>query len=199
MGGERFNQLVGFIVGDGFCYKKKSRKNYLVGFIQSSKKANILEYYKNLLSTIFNKKPIVEKAPHGVIKVYIYSKDAYNLFREIKENPAEYLRRLPQEEKMKFFGGFIDAEGMVRRDRIILYNADKDLILEIQELLKAYGVKSTIHFHHGVYELHIWERKSREIVASICKDYSVKLSSLFLPVDLSPKSPAPPEKGCLRS
>ena len=174
----RINRLIGFLVGDGFYYKKKCRKNYIVGFVQSSKKHEILEYYKDLLFAIFNKKPVMEKAPRGVVKVYIYSKDVYHLFKEIKDNPAGYFRKLPQEEKAKFLGGFVDAEGMVKKDRIILYNVDKDLLIEIQEFLKTHGVRSTLHFHHGAYELHIWERRSREIIVALCKDHSIKISSL---------------------
>ncbi len=176
---ERLNQLIGFLVGDGFYYMKRSRKNYLVGFVQSSKRREIPEVYKSLLSIIFNRKPIEERAPNNVVKVYIYSKDAYYFFKEIKDDPAKYFRQIPPEEKIKFLGGFTDAEGTVKRDRIILYNANRDLLIEIQEFLKTLGVRSTLHYHHGAYELHIWEKRSREIIMALCKNYSSKISSLF--------------------
>ena len=72
---ERLSQLIGFLVGDGFYYRKKSQKNYLVGFHQ--KRLDILIFYADLLSKVFGRKPIMERAPHGVIKVYVFSKEAY--------------------------------------------------------------------------------------------------------------------------
>ena len=168
--------LIGFLVGDGFYYKKRRRKNYVVGFHQ--KRREIAEIYKDLLGKVFGRKPVEEKAPHGIIKVYIYSKFAYEFLRDIKSNAVLYFDTLPPEEKVKFIGGFIDAEGLVRHDRIIMYNTDKELLLGIMDFLAKYGVRSTIHHHHGCYELHIWQRSSRNTVMSLCKAFSVKIASL---------------------
>ena len=73
-------QLLGFLVGDGFCVKKRSRKNYLVGFHQSVTKRKIIETYSELLRNSFDKNKVVQElAPHNVLKVYIYSKKAYSI------------------------------------------------------------------------------------------------------------------------
>ena len=172
-------QLVGFLVGDGFCTKKKRRKNYLVGFHQAKKKSQIIKVYMDLLVKEAGKQhPIIEMAPKDVVKVYVYSKSLYQTLKAIKDNPSEYFEKLSSKDKVKFIGGFIDAEGCVKCDRVILYNSDRALLFTMQNFIRFCGISSTLHYHHGCFELHIWSKSSREKLICLCRNFSVKLSRL---------------------
>ena len=178
-------QLLGFIIGDGFVYRKKKRKNYVIGFTQSIKNTAIINYYSKLLAELKNNVQ-KEKAPHNTLKVYVYSKKCFEEILAIKGNLIKHLAKYGEHEKNLFIAGLFDAEGHVGKSSYVIYNKNLNLLNTIRIYLNGKGITSKIYKGHKVYELHIFAKKK---FLKLIIDNSIKLKT---------HQPSP-EKGCLRS
>jgi len=177
-------QLLGFIIGDGFAYRKKKRKNYVIGFTQSIKNTALINYYSELLAELKNNVQ-KEKAPHNTLKVYVYSKKCFEEILAIKRNLLKHLAKYREHEKNLFIAGLFDAEGYIGKSSYVIYNKNLNLLNTIRIYLNSKGIASKIYKGHKVYELHIFTKKK---FLKLIINNSIKLKT---------RQPSP-EKGCLR-
>ena len=128
------SQLLGFLIGDGWCYKDVHR-NYIVGFTQSIRNSDVMNCYKHLLSHLGR---VYQKHRHrkNAFDVYVKNKRLLESFKECKTRSAETFEHLTSNDKKKFIGGFVDAEATVTISRCRIYNASHELLAAIQHYLK---------------------------------------------------------------
>ena len=159
--------LMGVLFGDGTCNYSKSNRAYQVWIDQHIKNEDIAKKTKSLfIDSGFN---VHYYYFLNKVRVRVYSKELYKLFKEMRLNPKDYFNNLSNHDKLEFIAGFFDAEGTVT-DRYVMYNMEKKLLDVMKSFLEV-SIKCYIYKFGKVYGLQIYRKndmkKFKEIIPSI--------------------------------
>lgn len=166
--------LAGLLFGDGTCYLAKNGA-YAVWIDQHKKNNNIIEkavkeFEKMGLNVhhygFLNKK-----------RAMVYSKPLFHKFRELREKPKEFFRKLSIKEKFEFFSGLFDAEGTIT-DRLVLYNGNIEILKEIKNFLIKNSIAGNIYRYGKIHGIQIYQRESIAVLKKKSISIKIKLSVL---------------------
>ena len=145
-------ELLGYFLGDG-CFTIINRGKCL---ILTDKNQQVLEYYKNIIKSLFNCNSRLFKYKkqnsYGlIVPSYVARFFALN-FPEIvlkgsKRRVTRKIYTAPLEEIAGFLRGFFDAEGSVEHHGVKATSANMLLLYQIDSLLKKFGILSSIYLN----------------------------------------------------
>ena len=142
-------QLCGFLVGDGYIDFGR------VCFCQPENTEGRLEYVA-LVEKVFGASPSPSKNDFTIcsksvaslfknLEIAVHSKDAYI---------PEWVFRLPKEEKLAFVSGYLDADGIVSKEKVTFACKSKKLIYQMKALLDSLGFVASNVWKHEVDNTH---------------------------------------------
>jgi hypothetical protein len=144
--------LVGFLYGDGWSYKR-SDGSYVTCVDQAEKNKRIIleEAIPRFRKMGFNTKPYRFFAKHDNIfkwRALVYSKPLHLEIKRIFAKIVPYFRSLSDKDARLFIAGFLDAEGTVGKNQVIIYNQNTRLLDAIRLKLKHFGIAPTYIYHY---------------------------------------------------
>jgi intein-encoded DNA endonuclease-like protein len=132
----RIGFILGALIGDGSLSDKNT-----IEFQQKSKEW--LEIVKNNFFILFGKESKISKIfGRNAFRLRIYSKEIFNLFKELTSKINEVVMNESEEFQRKFLQGIFDAEGSVEKyqNRIAFYNKDEKIVNLCKTLLEKNGI-----------------------------------------------------------
>jgi intein-encoded DNA endonuclease-like protein len=126
----RIGFILGALIGDGSLSDKNT-----IEFQQKSKEwlEIILFGKESKISKIFGR---------NAFRLRIYSKEIFNLFKDLTSKINEVVMNESEEFQSKFLQGIFDAEGSVEKyqNRIAFYNKDEKIVNLCKTLLEKNGI-----------------------------------------------------------
>ena len=161
-----YPRLLGFLFGDGYCYRHKSGA-YVVAFEQKLNAKKIIRNYKKKLEEITSllegdARKVFIKRKGEKAEIYVYSKKLYREVKMIKQHPVEVFRKMKTQEKIEFITGIIDADGTVIQNEIAIYNSNRELLSHIKAFLQTIGIHASFSKNRHIWRLRIRSKKSIE-------------------------------------
>src|SRR3989338_1415233 len=121
--------LAGLLLGDGTLNKGKNRA-YAVWIDQHQRNSKIIDNavreFQSLGLNVHHYKFL------NKVRAMIYSKEFFQKFESLRENPVSFFHKLSKIEKWKFISGFFDAEGTAT-DRLVIYNSRLEILKIFQK------------------------------------------------------------------
>ena len=158
--------LAGFLLGDG-CLHKLSNGAYAVWIDQSAKNADLLKRVKTFMKAygkIHEYEYIDRRHNARKLRILVYSKDLFEEFKRLKDDPVSFVERIDEEEFLLFLSGLLDSDGTVT-DRVVFYSSSKNLLEKISEKLEKLMIKPHIYRFGGVFGLQIHDKTSLAILS----------------------------------
>ncbi len=150
-------RILGFLYGDGCCYKNESNGAYVVEFEHSRKNIETVEKYYQLMRKFGS---VLKVVKGDKIRVTMYSKSLFQLLKKVKNNPEKYFKSLEEPEKLYFILGFLDADGSITKNEIVIYDKNKILLEAIHDFLKMKRIKSNVRRNKNIWRLRIRSKNS---------------------------------------
>ncbi|GIW64612.1 MAG: hypothetical protein KatS3mg092_0545 [Patescibacteria group bacterium] len=169
---KRLWRIVGYVLGDGVVNKLRR------GIFIFDKNKNILEYYLDLIESLFGKKGKILKSPNSnSFQLVFYSKELVEFFHELIDfNKKAKEKLIPKkifnatkEEIRYFIAGFYDAEGLTKTENPRFFSSSFLLLKQIQMLLLYFGIDS-----------HLEKRKRNTILPHNQEIYSSRIYELVI-------------------
>lgn len=164
--------LAGVLFGDGTLNKGKNRA-YAVWIDQIQRNSKIIgkvvNEFKSLNLNVQNFKFLNKE------RALVYSKEIFFEFKEIRENPDIYFRRLSSKNKWKFISGIFDAEGTFT-DRMVIYNNNTKILEEIKKFLEIQNIVCYIYRFGKTFGLQVYRKNSIEKIKRNINSFKVHSS-----------------------
>ncbi|MCD6404074.1 MAG: LAGLIDADG family homing endonuclease [Nanoarchaeota archaeon] len=135
--------LFGLFLGDGYAYHDKKQRHYSVEFfLNSEKDMDIINFLRKLLLKIGTKPSFRKDKRCNSVRVRVRSKQLYEILITQKRGLADP----PEEFKIGFISGFIDAEGYVNpaKKMIMLVNTDRNVMSLVKKYLEDLGMNAAL-------------------------------------------------------
>ncbi len=155
----KLGQICGYFLGDGNLEAN--------GLRFKDERIDVLEFYNLLFKKMFNLEGNISKLKNkNCFMLNINSKEIVNLFKVIIPDIFDYIGKSKEDVVKAFIKGFIDAEGHINKNRVMITISQKEkLILRyLQLFLLRLGIRSTIKFDIGKKKINVLRIASRDIL-----------------------------------
>ncbi len=150
---EELAYLLG-LLKDGVMGKYR-KGTYLIEFYQKDKE--FIERVAELFEKITGRRPKI-KYHKNCWRLRICSKELYERLMKIKEKLFKDMGIT-----IEYLKGFYDAEGNITRNRIVLYQKDREELEKVKCFLKSLGIRTgKISWYKTVWGLPIYDKESRK-------------------------------------
>ena len=147
---ERFAELAGYLVGDG--YLRKTKTSYEMSLTNSD--GRMLTRFGFLMRDLFGLECATHTDKNGLTVASVHSTELGCLFESMGMIGNSWSKTVPVEIQKSedgvvrsFLSAYFDCEGTVRKDRgcVTLTSASKTLAEQVRILLLRFGIVSQIH------------------------------------------------------
>ena len=122
--------LIGFFIGDGYCYYSEKDRHYMVEFhFNSIRDIQISNHVKSILRKLGTKYFDHIDKRFNSLRIRVNSKELFN-FVKLKTIEFNKSKLVSKNYKLGLISGFIDADGYVTRGTIQLTQKNKKTILK---------------------------------------------------------------------